>query len=323
MPDARGLRHLLCALTHVRRLGVRGDEAIALLAGRQHGVVARWQLLELGISRRAIQHRLETGRLRPLYPGGAWAAYAAGHGALPLAGHALAATITAGPGAAASYWTSLALRNLLERPRPLIHVTTPRARRPRRGLFIHRAVLPETDLDLVDGVPCTSVARTCLDISAEGNERALRTLIKRAEFRGLIKPEEIVEILERYPRRRGRRTLARIAAGYALTAGPTQSPLEDDFAEFCGGRGIPLGETNVPVVAGGRTYIVDCIYREARLAIELDGRDAHERALAFEEDRKRDRALTAAGWRPVRVTDAQMRFAADALEADLRCLVGV
>ena len=323
MPDERGLRHLLRALTHVREAGLRGDEAIAALAGRQHGVVARWQLLELGISRRAIQHRLATGRLRPLYPGAAWAAYAVGHGALPLAGHALAATITAGPGAAASYWTSLALRDLLERPRPLIHVTTPHARRPRRGLFIHRAVLPDRDLDLVDGVPVTALARTFLDLSAERDERTLRTLIKRAEFKRLIKPHDIVDILARYPRRRGRRTLARIAAGYALTAGPTMSPIEDDFAEFCGERGIPLGEANVPIVAGGRTRVVDRLYREARLAVELDGRDAHERGLAFEADRERDRALTAAGWRPVRVTDAQMRFAADALEADLRRLLGL
>jgi hypothetical protein len=51
------------------------------------------------------------------------------------------------------------------------------------------------------------------------------------------------------------------------------SPIEDDFAEFCGQRGMPLGEANVPIVAGARTRIVDRLYREARLAVELDGRD--------------------------------------------------
>jgi hypothetical protein len=176
---------------------------------------------------------------------------------------------------------------------------------------------------MVEGVPTTVIARTCLDLSGSCEERTLRTLIKRAEFNGLLKAHDITAILERYPRRRGRRTLARIAAGYALTAGPTLSPIEDDFAEFCGQRGIPLGETNVPIVAGGKTRTIDSLDREARLAIELDGRDAHARELAFEDDRERDRALTAAGWRPVRITRAQLRGTPDALEADLHLLLGI
>ena len=137
-----------------------------------------------------------------------------------------------------------------------------------------------------------------------------------------LRADDIVDILARYPRRRGRGTLARIAAGYALTAGPTLSPIEDDFAEFCGRRGIPPPETNAPIRAGGRVRIGDCVWRDARVVVELDGRDAHERELAFEEDRRRDRALTATGWRVVRVTSAQLRGDADPLEADLRDLLG-
>jgi Protein of unknown function (DUF559) len=229
--------------------------------------------------------------------------------------------IATGPGTAASHWTVPALHGLVDRPRPLIHVTTAVARRARRGLVIHRAVLPTDEVEIVAGVPATSLPRVCLDLSAERNERALRTLIKRAEFKGLLDAEEIATILERHPRRRGRTTLALIARGYALGAGRTNSPLEDDFIEFCGRRRIPLPETNVPIWAGGRERIVDCVWREARLAVELDGRDAHERAIAFEEDRARDRALVAAGWRPIRVTSAQLRFGAAALDTDLRQMV--
>ncbi len=162
-----------------------------------------------------------------------------------------------------------------------------------------------------------------LDLSAEREPRVLRTLIKRAEFNDLLTADEIAAILTRYPRRRGRGTLARIAAGYALNAGPTLSPLEDDFLEFCGARAIPIPETNVPLRAGGRTYVVDCLWRKARLVVELDGRDAHGRRLAFEDDRARDRALVASGWRPVRVTSAQLRAGADALEAALRAALGL
>lgn len=125
-------------------------------------------------------------------------------------------------------------------------------------------------------------------------------------------------VLERHPRRRGRTTLARVAAGYALTTGPTRSPIEDDFIAFCVARDIPLPETNVPIRVGGRKHIVDALWREARIAVELDGRSAHDRHLAFEDDRARDRSLTAAAWRPARVTPAQISFGADELERDLR-----
>ena len=43
------------------------DEAILDLARRQHGVLARRQLLELGVGPDAIDFRLRRGRLLPLH----------------------------------------------------------------------------------------------------------------------------------------------------------------------------------------------------------------------------------------------------------------
>ena len=60
-----------------------------------------------------------------------------------------------------------------------------------------------------------------------------------------------------------------------------------------------------------------CLARRAPCR-ELDGRDAHARELAFEDDRERDRALTIAGWRPIRMTREQMRFDADASKRPLQ-----
>ena len=42
------------------------------------------------------------------------------------------------------------------------------------------------------------------------------------------------------------------------------------------------------------------------LIAELDGRAVHGTARAFERDRARDRALSAAGWRVVRITWRQL-----------------
>jgi hypothetical protein len=315
MLDERRSTRLVAGQIYVRGEG-GDDEAIARLAAAQHGVVSRCQLLAIGVATDAIDHRLAVGRLRRIFPGGS-AAYAVGHEALSLPGRALAGVIAAGSGGAASHWTKLALHRLVEKPGPLIHVTVPAPRRARKGLLIHRAVTPRDELEITLGIPTLSLPRTFLDLSAQTSQRAMRTLVKRAEFKGLIVGEEIVSILDRYPRRRGRKNLAKLAVDYALSSGRTGSPLEDDFVEFCAHGDIPVPETNVPLWAGGREYIVDAVWREAKVAVELDGRAAHERRLAFEDDRIRDRALTAAGWRPVRVTSAQIRVQPDDLERDL------
>ncbi len=288
MADERRFTHLLCGQIHVRQ-SQSDDDAIAELALNEHGVVTRAQLLELGVSRRAIEHRLAVGRLRLLFPG----VYAVGHEALAPAGHELAAVMAVWPGAVAGFWSASVLHGVA-RWQGRIHVVAEHDRRPRRGLTIHRAALPQQEVTTVDGVPVTTVARTLLDMSGATDARHLRSMVKRAEYKKLISPMALVEILNRYPRRRGRRALAEIVDGYALTTGPTLSPLEDDFIEFCARRNIPLPRTNVPMRIGGRSITVDCLWADARLAVELDGRDAHDRHFAFEDDRAREADIRAA-----------------------------
>jgi very-short-patch-repair endonuclease len=285
------------------------------------GIVGRLQLLELGVGRRSIEYRLARGRLRLLHPG----VYAVGHEAIPYPGRALAAVMFASsaapgrrPNAVASNVTAAYLWGPIDEPPFPIHVTGATRRARRRGLVIHRAVLPAEDVDWVDGIPVTSVARTSLDLSATMSPRALRRLIKRAEFAKQVRIDELAAILARYPRRRGRRTLAELVARTGVTAGRTRSDLEDDFVEFCAVRGLPLPETNVKLQIRGKRIEVDCMWREQRVILELDGRDAHARELAFHDDRARDRALIASGWAPMRVTSAQLEFGADELERELR-----
>ena len=53
------------------------DRQIATLAARQHGHVTREQLLALGLSARAIEYRIELGRVIIVHRG----VYAVGHAA--------------------------------------------------------------------------------------------------------------------------------------------------------------------------------------------------------------------------------------------------
>jgi hypothetical protein len=82
------------------------DRAIAELASRQHGVVARRQLLALGLGPDVIGYRLERCRLHPIHRG----VYAVGHDKLTREARWMAAVLAGGPGAVLSHRSAAALR---------------------------------------------------------------------------------------------------------------------------------------------------------------------------------------------------------------------
>jgi very-short-patch-repair endonuclease len=73
---------------------------------------------------------------------------------------------------------------------------------------------------------------------------------------------------------------------------------------------------------GDDRYQVDCLWPEPRLIAELDGWKSHGTKRAFRKDRKRDRRLSAAGYRVVRMTEDQMTREPKDLAADLRSHLG-
>jgi hypothetical protein len=70
------------------------DAAIAAIAARQHGVIARIQLMRLGLGRKAIDHRVKLGRLHVIHRG----VYAVGHARLTIHGRWMAAVLASGEG---------------------------------------------------------------------------------------------------------------------------------------------------------------------------------------------------------------------------------
>ena len=111
-----------------------------------------------------------------------------------------------------------------------------------------------------------------------------------------------------------------LAAG-AVGTTFTRSELEERFLRFVAHQGLPRPELNVPIALRGGFVEVDCVWRRARLIAELDGRAVHGTAAAFERDRSRDRALSAAGWRVVRITWRQLSEVPRELAADIGVLL--
>jgi very-short-patch-repair endonuclease len=101
----------------------------------------------------------------------------------------------------------------------------------------------------------------------------------------------------------------------------TRSELEAAFLELVRELGLAHPEVNADLFVAGRWMECDCVWRDRGVIVELDGRTVHATAAAFERDRRRDRGLTAHGWRVVRVTWRQLRTDPDALAYDLRAIL--
>jgi very-short-patch-repair endonuclease/predicted transcriptional regulator of viral defense system len=292
------------------------DSAIALIASRQYGVVSRRQLLERGVGRRAIDHRLAAGRPHPIHRG----VYAVGHRALTLNARWLAAVLAGGAAAlsdqaACATW---ALTAYSGRP----HVTVPRWKRPQPGVTWHCSPLPPDEVTRLDGIPITTVARTLLDLAAILDRQRLAKAINEAEVRGLSDRLSLPALLERYPHRRGTRSLRAILADHRIGLDIPRKDLEIEFLSLIDRRRLPRPEVNAWLTFGDRSFEVDCLWRAARLIVELDGRAVHGTAAAFEADRERDRLLLANGWRVMRVTWRQLMNDPGGVARDVRAALG-
>jgi very-short-patch-repair endonuclease len=287
------------------------DRAVGALAERQHGVVSRRQLLELGVGADAIDPRLRLKRLCPIHRG----VYTIGHRLLSQDGRWMAAVLACGPNAVLSHRAAAALWGM--RAGVWVEVTVADGRRARGGIQVHRAVLPPDERTTHRGIPTTTVPRTLLDLSAVVGKRHLRSALREAEHLRLTDPLSLHDLSARYPRRPGLRAIRALLAEASIGARIIRSELEERFQEFLIRAGLPLPQTNA-VVEG---YEVDCVWPEQRLIVELDGHASHSPAHAFELDRARDRRLEAAGWRVIRITWRQLEQEPELVEADLRRLL--
>jgi predicted transcriptional regulator of viral defense system len=158
-------------------------------------VVARWQLLGLGLSGRAIRHRLAVGRLHRVERG----VYAVGRPGLTRHGMWMAAVLGAGPGAVLSHGSAAALWGIQAAARGRREVTVPTGSgRRRSGVVVHRRPgLLAADLTTRRGIPVTRVVRTLLDVACSLDARGLERAIDEADRLGLIDPEMLAAALER------------------------------------------------------------------------------------------------------------------------------
>lgn len=290
-------------------------QALARLATRQHGVVARFQLRELGFGDEAIKVRLANSRLHPLHE----EVYAVGHLRLGRRSHWWAAVLAYGRGTVLSHRTAAVLWGL-RRPRSgPIDVTAPGGRQGverRKGIWVHRCKLMAEDQTIREGLPVTTVSRTLLDLAEVFPWGQLKKAAEEADRLNLLSLREMESVCERGRGRRALKPVRRLIAELQLPD-EGRSPLEIRFAAFVREFHLPSPPQNVDVLG----HEVDALWPAAKLIVELDSWEFHSHRAAFERDRARDTKLLIAGYRTIRVTHRRLDREAPQLAAQIRQLL--
>src|SRR5829696_7610454 len=156
------------------------DAALAALGALQHGVVDRADARECGLTRAAIQWRLESGRLLSPHPG----VYVFPGAPDTWHQRLLAACRAAGAGAVASHRAAAQLWDLLD-GRDHVEITVARSKGPVPfGVVVHRSRdLVSRHTTRRDGVPVTNPLRTMVDLGAV----VPQWLVAEALERGLVR----------------------------------------------------------------------------------------------------------------------------------------
>jgi very-short-patch-repair endonuclease len=278
------------------------DHRIGWIADRQRGLIARLQLLAIGISSSAIDRLIRSGHLRRVHPG----VYLVGHRApVPLA-EETAALIALRDGAVLSHQSAAILWRILApgagdgRLHALV-LGNARAGRLDRVRVHRTTVLAPADLRTRQGLPLTSPIRTLQDCAAVLTDRALELAVDQAIVLHLIGEDGLAELRRRCAGRPGGPRLAAILDGWN---GPTitRSEAEEVFLRLIRQAELPAPQINVRHNGRERDYR----WPEHRLIVEIDGWRSHRTQRAFDEDRRRDARATAAGDVTMRVTYRQL-----------------
>ncbi len=275
------------------------EQKLQRLAARQHGLASRQQVLRLGFTRREIDGRLA----RELWARAAPRVYdvAPAH-ADP--NRPLHAVLLACAGVASHRIAGL-LHGLVDDrpPRPELLVCEGR-RITSLAADVHRSHnLEGREVARIDGMACTSIPRTLLDLAHVLPEEALDDSVSRA----LVSRRTTLARLDRYlaaplAGRRGATPLRTSIDGHRDRTGLTQSLLEVlvDRAVVKGKLPSPVRQLSVHV--NGERFDLDLAWPEESVFVEADGRAFHSTRAQFAHDRRRQNLLVTIGWLPLRYT---------------------
>lgn len=230
---------------------------------------------------------------------------------------ARAALLCAGPDARLTGDTALSLFGL-ELPPGLITVSVPAAtnRRVSGALLLRDHDRDEIAL-AVKGMPTISRTRSIIDALRLADEAHGRTILDAAIRRGWISTQELSDWCTRLRCCRGLTALnARLADAKSGTQAESERLLHR-LNKRAGLSGWTFN-TEIRSESGILLGIGDCVNRELKILIEVDGWAWHTTADRFQRDRDRQNDLVHAGWAILRFTWLDLTSRPDHVIAAIR-----
>jgi very-short-patch-repair endonuclease/predicted transcriptional regulator of viral defense system len=298
--------------TAMRRLGP--------VAGRQEGLVTTAQLRAVGLTREATSRWVATGRLHPVFRTG----FALGRASVGPRAKLRAAVLACGPWAVISHRSAAWLLGLREVNPVTIDVICPgQAGRKIDGIRVHNVAYPGREhLRTAYGIPCTTVARTLVDLAGVLGIDKLREAVEMAATRRALDIAAVEAVLAN-GKRRGAPALRTVLDEWRPVAetarySTVRSLFEAKLLPLVAAAGLPIPQINARVRAAERVLEVDLLWPAHRFVVEADSRRRHAIEVAFEHDRKRDRELLAVGYTTLRVTWREAEREPEAVFAVIR-----
>jgi very-short-patch-repair endonuclease len=204
----------------------------------------------------------------------------------------MAPVLAIGDEAVLSHQSAAAIWGFAKRDQE-VHVTVARrGRRSRPGIRVHQTL--SLNAAVHNRLPLTDPARTLRDLRTVLQRHELDRAEEQAELLGLVIPDDA-----------------------SLDAGFTRSEAERRLKQLCKAAGLPMPKANARVAG----YEVDAYWPAQKLIVEVDGYRYHRTRAAFERDRRKDAALTAAGNRVVRITWRRLTNEPISLSAQFEALL--
>jgi very-short-patch-repair endonuclease len=273
-------------------------------AMRDHGGLAtRRQLLER-VPRQVLDGYVGRHHLVRVFP----RVYRLRHSADDDMAVLRAALLHAGPVAALSHTTALAVWGVRHLDRPL-HLTVDQSvkRAGAPELLVHRRLRfdPESPQCVQRrGLLVTALPRTVIDSWPLLPPAERRPLALDLSNRGLVTARHLGEALAERPNVAGRRGLRQTIE---LIADGCRSELEaHGVLNVFRHRSLPPSVGQYQVQLPARRFRLDRAWPEVKLAVELDGAQHHTSSADRQKDLARDRELAAHGWIVLRFTYANV-----------------
>lgn len=283
------------------------EQLVAELAAMQYGVVARFQLLDLGVTDAYIRARLRAGEWLRLAPGvycfrghrptwerTVWVKY-----------------LAAGRGANVSHRSAAAAFRVEGFPRRGVDLTVLHPAHQRvDGATVHQTrFLPPHHVVLFNGRRTTTLARTLVDLSPQLGLKRLELAYEHAivtQHLDFAKMNRVFRELA-VPGRKGMTKLAHVlderGPGFVAPA----SELERHLFEIADLAGLPTPIRQHPLPGHhGVDGCVDGAIPAARLILEADGRRWHTRIANLARDLARDKQAARVGWDTLRFIHVEL-----------------